>query len=209
MSKKLDFSIEEVIHELKHFLPSQAPLKDFIHHNTLHAFQQDKFHAGLARASEIFGWKTYLQLSEYRERYKENKISEKALDRVLENRSKDKSEWKQKLLFQEFNEHSEVKIGKLRGLWRSEFKIDLDSMIHPTLFRIISSYLDQGISIWNFPVDENGFLASLRKLESSSKVSFFRGELAKKLLLDESIDIPYLLKEVVGDERFYETYLFD
>src|SRR5690349_10266910 len=40
------FNEEEVIHDLQHYLPSQAPLKDFIHHNTLHAFQNYPFHEG-------------------------------------------------------------------------------------------------------------------------------------------------------------------
>ena len=60
-SKQL-FSLEKVVHDLKHYLPSQAPLKDFIHHNTLHAFQNDKFHEAMSKASKIFGWKTYLQM---------------------------------------------------------------------------------------------------------------------------------------------------
>ena len=209
MSNKQYFSLEEVVHELKHFLPSQAPLKDFIHHNTLHAFQHDKFHEGLEKASKIFGWKTYLQLSEFRERFHKKQITEKALDRAIENRSKNVEQWKSILLNKEIDEHVDPRIGMVRSLWKSEFKIDLDSMIHPLLFRIISSYLDQGVSIWNFPIDENGFLATLRKLESSSKTSFFRGKLAKSLLLDESIDIAYLLKEIVGNEAYFATYIFD
>jgi hypothetical protein len=49
------FNEHEVLHELKHYLPSQAPLKDFIHHNTLHAFQNFKFHDGIRQAFKIYG----------------------------------------------------------------------------------------------------------------------------------------------------------
>jgi len=56
------FNEHDVLHELKHYLPAQAPLKDFIHHNTLHAFQKYKFYDGLRMASELFGYKVSLSL---------------------------------------------------------------------------------------------------------------------------------------------------
>ena len=49
------FDRHHVLHELKHYLPAQAPLKDFVHHNTLHAFQHDTFFVGLKKANELFG----------------------------------------------------------------------------------------------------------------------------------------------------------
>ena len=46
----------EIIHKLKHYLPSQTPLKDFIHHNSLHAFQNQIFFEAIFKASKIFGF---------------------------------------------------------------------------------------------------------------------------------------------------------
>ena len=60
-------SIEKILHDIKHYLPSQKTLKDFIHHNTLHAFQEKSFFDALHQSSKIFGYKTYLSLAEFRE----------------------------------------------------------------------------------------------------------------------------------------------
>ena len=59
------FDEHEVLHNLTHYLPAQNPLKDFVHHNTLHAFQNKKFHEALLEASTIFGYKTYLSISDF------------------------------------------------------------------------------------------------------------------------------------------------
>ena len=72
------FRIDNVLHHLKHYLPAQASLKDFIHHNTLHAFQDRLFFTALTESSAIFGYKTSLSLVEYRDLYQQNKISEKS-----------------------------------------------------------------------------------------------------------------------------------
>jgi hypothetical protein len=56
------FDEAHIIHELKHFLPSQQALKDFIHHNSLHAFQHMKFYDAIFKASKIFGFQVHLQL---------------------------------------------------------------------------------------------------------------------------------------------------
>ena len=58
------FDEQDVLHELKHYLPSQQALKDFIHHNSLHAFQHMRFYDAIFKASGIFGFQTHLQLKE-------------------------------------------------------------------------------------------------------------------------------------------------
>ncbi len=175
-------STAELIERIKHFLPSQAPLKDFIHHNTLHAFQEQSFHEAISQARDVFGYKTYLTIEEYQELYQKGKIKKETLQRII-NRECPSLSLKELMRAKTPNRNSSI--GKLRKRWKSIYKIDIDSMVHPLLFRVISSYLDQGISIWNFPKTTIGFLDTLRTLEGNGLVSWFKTKLAKKLLLDK------------------------
>jgi len=204
------FNLHESLEELKHFLPAQAPLKDFVHHNTLHAFQKDSFFDALNKAHEIFGYKVFLTIDEYRQLYKEGKINEAVLDRVLISKTAEESlTWRDRLINKKYTDQPIGRIGSLRSNWKSFYKIDLDSLVHPILFRIIGSYLDQGISIWNFPSSENGFLDSIKELERNSLVSFFKTERVKSFLISGNYSLESLLKIVVGDPNLYEHYIFD
>ena len=154
------FDEHEVLHDLKHFLPAQAPLKDFIHHNTLHAFQNLKFYDAIHGASEIFGYKVSLSLEEYRALYESQTIKKNVLDRVLAERKGIKSvnNWQEKVLSKKFDNATLPRIGALRANWKKHYRVDLDSLVHPILFRILCSYLDQGISIWSFTDKEKTIL---------------------------------------------------
>jgi hypothetical protein len=205
------FDEHKVLHDLKHYLPAQAPLKDFIHHNTLHAFQHLKFEKGIRKASEMFGYKVSLSLEEYRALFSSKKINEDILDQKIKERkgSENFNIWKSNLLTKTYDTSNNSRIGRLRANWKKEYRIDLDLIIQPELFRILCSYLDQGISIWNFPVLHKGFLSSIREMERNTFSSFFSSPRAKNLLLNENPTIESLLKILVGDESLYEQYLFD
>jgi uncharacterized protein YbcC (UPF0753/DUF2309 family) len=204
------FDEHEVLHELKHYLPAQAPLKDFIHHNTLHAFQKLKFSKAIYTASTMLGYRVSLSLAEYRGLYESGRIRASILDRILsQQKGVDQIEaWKHKLLHEAYHKPS-PRVGSLRANWKREYQIDLDSLVHPLLFRILCSFLDQGIAMWNFPVWHKGFLASIREMERVSFSSFFRQDRAKKLLLGGQTNISYLLNILIGDESLYKQYLFD
>ena len=205
------FDKSHVLHQLMHYLPSQTPIKDFIHHNTLHAFQHMKFYDAIFKASKIFGYQVTLQLQDFRKMFETGRIKENILDRIIAGRkgAANVEEWKKKLLSKSYDTHNEYRIGSLRKEWNDAWSLNPDETIHPLLFRILAGYLDQGISIWKFPADKKGFLNSIRELEKNNIVSFFKTKRARKLLTEGEISIESLLKIIVGDPALYEQYLFD
>ena len=210
-SEQSEFDESHILHKLKHYLPSQAPLKDFIHHNTLHAFQNESFFNGLHQASELFGYKVFLQLGEYRELFSKGKIDKQILDTLINKEfgSDNSLLWNYNLIEKKYDTSLSSRIGSLRAHWKMDYNFSLDKVVHPILFRIIGSYLDQGISIWNFPVSDKGLISSIRDLEKNSFYGIFKSKRVKQLLLHSHLTISHLLEILIGDESLYEHYLFD
>ena len=205
------FDENHILHQLKHYLPAQQALKDFIHHNSLHAFQHMKFYDAIFKASKIFGFQVHLELPEYQALFKTGRIREDVLQMVI-TRKKGKeavSHWKQKLFNKEYNIINNPRIGQLRKHWKDVYKLDLDNKVHPLLFRILCAFLDQGIAIEGFPVVNKPFMASIKEMEQNSFVSFFKTKAIRKQFLGGNYSITELLNTIVGKEEYFEQYLFD
>ncbi len=220
-SNLISFDEHACLHALQHHLPAQAALKDFVHHNTLHAFQDLPFHIGLRSASSIFGYKTYLSLDEFREMYHTGKIREDVLDRAIQEQMKTAGNsvktlgrtlhgsFKTAMLEKNFPEAIAPRIGHLRALWKEKYHVHMDKVIHPFLFRLISAYLDQGIAIWPFPTQADGMLEALRLLDDGEESGLFHSSRARALLKDPDISLTGLLDILVERQSLYDTYLFD
>jgi uncharacterized protein YbcC (UPF0753/DUF2309 family) len=208
---KVSFDEKHVLHELKHYLPSQTPLKDFIHHNSLHAFQSRKFYDAIFKSAKVFGYQVTMPLSDYRKLYETGRIRPEILENCIKNRkpNDDLKIWKTNLVSKVYDDHIDHRIGKLRQQWKENYHIDLDNFVQPFLFRFLCSYLDQGISIWNFPIGNKGFLESIIILEKNIFSSIFKTSRAKELLFKEGVSIEELLRILVGSEAYFEQYLFD
>ena len=208
-TKPIHFSEEHVLDELKHFLPSQQALKDFIHHNSLHAFQHMKFFDAIFKASKIFGFQVHLQLPEYRELYKSGRIREDILQKLIAGKPGNAKEWKEKLLNTPYDTVNHPRVGELRKMWKQVYKLDLDNKVHPRLFRILCGFLDQGIAVEAFPFANKSFTESIQELERNSLVSFFKTKAIRQKFLAGDYSISELLKTIVGKEDYFEQYLFD
>ena len=59
--------MKHAIDHAAHLLPAQGPITVFIHHNTLHAFEDLPFDEAVNRGGKVFGCQPYLTEDRYRE----------------------------------------------------------------------------------------------------------------------------------------------
>lgn len=76
--------LRAAVEHASHLLPAQGPITVFIHHNTLHAFEQLPFEQALAKGAAVFGCEPYLSEARYREALAKGRIRFPELRAVLQ-----------------------------------------------------------------------------------------------------------------------------
>ena len=82
-TKDIRDQLKEAIAHFEQFLPGQAPIRDFVHHNTLHGFQHMHFSEALAAAERLTGARGFLTDEQFRALYARGRIRRQDLLRVL------------------------------------------------------------------------------------------------------------------------------
>ncbi len=218
------FNIDECLNHVRHWLPQQGPIKDFVHHNTLHAFQHLKFHDAVRAAAQLYGANAYMPFSFYLKNYRAGLITDSAIARVLAYTVTDidrRAKIKQNLFSTEFMQspRPEAGAGRLRERWQAELDrpnpgaVSLNRLVHPPLFRLIGGYLDQGLSTWRLPgADQLDFFNAVASLVQKSWLPLkpLNSPAAKKLLSLPAKDAAIeALKRLVSDEKLFETYILE
>src|SRR4051812_18340852 len=76
--------LSEVIEHAAHLLPAQGPITVFIHHNTLHAFEDLPFNEAVKKGAHVFGCHPYWTEDRYREALTRGRIRYAELQEVLQ-----------------------------------------------------------------------------------------------------------------------------
>ncbi len=77
-------SVRHMVEHAAHFLPAQGPIEVFVHHNTLHAFEEQSFHEAVKSGLARYGAAPYFTEPEYRRLYAEGRITDEDLEAVIQ-----------------------------------------------------------------------------------------------------------------------------
>lgn len=104
--------LRHAVEHAAHLLPAQGPIEVFVHHNTLHAFEDLPFHQAVIQAAELYGCQPYLSEDCYLEQLSRGRIRIDDLSAVL---------------LEDLGEHDD----QLIGLLGTRFHLRLAILQHP------------------------------------------------------------------------------
>jgi len=212
------FDLDAAIDHIAHWLPTQGPIKDFIHHNTLHAVQHYPFHKGVAIAAKVFGARSYLPLTDYQAMYRQGRIRDFAIDWAIKQAgcsAESHAGLREKLFVVDDKSHyPPVSLANhgIRNTWLATLEVDLNSLVHPILFRLLANFLDQSISRLALSKDSESFRDCVWRLAQNSLLPLypFHDPEIRELLNRSSDEIILAcLQKIAGSEALYEQYILE
>src|SRR4051812_20933137 len=75
--------LDHAMEHAAHMLPAQGPINVFIHHNTLHAFEELPFDEAVVAGGKVFDCEPYLSEERFRERLSAGRIRDRDLREVV------------------------------------------------------------------------------------------------------------------------------
>lgn len=237
----MSYDLEGELKKIAWFLPNQAPIKDFIHQNILMAFLDIPFEEALVKASKLYKARAYMDLSYYRENFEQNKITPKdlheSLDYFLPKELESEREFIYYALFnykeiknyqtflflsrntntqilekiQALEEEPRIHAPKISDLITKQVGESFEHEINQLLFRLLGSYLDQGVSLWPHLDQWPSFQSAVCEEAKESVLPlapFVKNqELNNWLKLSPEKIIPQILAKLVVEIDLFTAYI--
>jgi uncharacterized protein YbcC (UPF0753/DUF2309 family) len=172
------FNLEEELKKIAWYLPSQVPIKDFFHQNILMSYINMPFEEALIKASKLFKARSYMELSYYRNNFENNKINPDNLDKALDYFLPKEFIRDREFIYHALFFYKEIKnyqtllfltrqeqikilelihaqepepahdVSSIMNLITAQVGANFEHEVNQLLFRLLGSYLDQGVSLW-------------------------------------------------------------
>lgn len=218
----------------KFYIPDQGPLEFFVHHNTIHQYEDDEFFEAVRKASLKYKAKGFLNLQQYKKAYKDGRINETDLmeslncflkkNNLTETIAKDLFNTLIQPLTQKFDsafvkniiqQNQTTQKGYLKTFCAQNFQKDIDAYFSPTFFKFVSSYFDHGTAYWKMEDRYDGIWTCFKDIYT--KPFLFESRFHRKLraalhrFSEMSCDdiLQNILQSYALKENEYEDYLFD
>ncbi len=146
--------LHQLLKEARRWIHSQGPIGVFVHHNTLHFFEEKNFNAAVETVAHIKKSEPYLKHKEYLDAWKDSRIDD---EDILE-------------LYPQKNEEEEkIFLSSLKnvgGFSSTPSHCSQDNNEEDFFTQLITSYLDQGFSKFPMPNQHLNFFEAVCKLLS-------------------------------------------
>jgi len=163
-----DISEDDIISGIKFcrkYLPKQGPLEYFVHHNTLHAFEEFDFYDGLTYASEFFNCKTHKSLYWYQDQLSKDRIKKNDL---LEIAKKHLPFLDEQIILKILHwdiSSNEKSTNLLRDKVLASMPIDPPSQSSPLHFKRVNTFWDN--------ISDNEIYSKIKNRDQECKINFF------------------------------------
>lgn len=107
--------------------------------------------------------------------------------------------------------YGQTKTITIASVLKEKLQCSIDHHVNPILFRLLGSYIDQGVSLWPFLNQYNGFLKTVLHLAKNSKfplASFVNNqEFVESLELELPKALKEILKNILASPALYHSYI--
>lgn len=224
------FDIDHIFEKI----PQQGPLEFFVHHNTLHHYENMNFFDAVKKAASEYGANAFMPEEFYIQKFQRGLIKDDMLRqeitrlmdhhllqlppdliwRLLTDRSKKTNSEIRNKISDLQNEYFRTESVYYSEIIKDDYGIDSDFHVNRTLYHYLSSYFDFGSANWALEHREKGLWHHFCELHTTKGlfVNKYRKTLSNQLKQVRASDphaaVQYFLQSLNVNEKSIEGFLF-